>query len=69
MRTRANDWANETMSATTFVLMVLVGTSPAYSLGTFPDFQRCVEAGIGQVESLQPIEHRDLRWECIPQDR
>jgi hypothetical protein len=53
------------MTATVFVLWVLVGTMPAQQRGTFTDYQRCVEAGIGQVETLQAIE-RDIRWQCLP---
>jgi hypothetical protein len=55
-------------AATIFVLLVLVGTAPAQQRGSFPDYQRCVEAGIGQVDTLQQIERVSVRWECIPQD-
>jgi hypothetical protein len=55
------------MSATTFALMVMVGTTPPYSAGTFRSYSACVAAAHGAVESLQPIEHRDVRWECVPE--
>ena len=54
------------MTATIFVLMVMSGTAPAYQRGTFPDYQSCVEAARGQVETLQSIEGRPVRWQCVP---
>lgn len=44
------------MNATALALMVMIGTSPPYSIGSFPDFQRCVAAAHGAVESLRAIE-------------
>jgi hypothetical protein len=55
---------NEIMTATAFVLVVLVAGSPAYARGTFPDFQRCIEAGIGEVETLRAIEPT-VQWQCL----
>jgi hypothetical protein len=30
------------------------------------DFQACVEAGVGQVETLRQIERDSVQWQCIP---
>jgi hypothetical protein len=58
-----------TMTATVFALWVLVAGAPPYSIGTFPDYQRCVEAARGQVESLPAIEGHAVQWQCVPADR
>jgi len=52
--------------ATTFILWVLVGTAPPYERGTFPTYERWVEAGIGQAESLRSIEGLNVTWQCLP---
>jgi hypothetical protein len=57
------------MTATAFTLIVLIAGAPPYLIGTFPDFQRCAEAGVGQVESLQAIEGHAVTWQCLPDDR
>ena len=57
------------MTATTFALWVIVAGGPAYQRGTFPDYQRCVQAARGQVETLPAIEGQAVQWQCIPQDQ
>jgi hypothetical protein len=54
------------MTATAFALMVLIGTAPPYQRGTFPDYQACVAAARGQVETLQAIEGHAVTWQCLP---
>jgi hypothetical protein len=54
------------MTATVFALWVLVAGAPPYQRGEFPDYQRCVEAGVGQVDTLQQIERDSVRWQCVP---
>jgi hypothetical protein len=51
---------------TAFVLVILVGTAPAYQRGTFDSYTSCVEAGVGQVESLKAIEGQAVQWQCLP---
>jgi len=40
------------MTATAFILFVLIGAQPAQRVAAFPD----IEAGLGQVESLRAID-------------
>ena len=54
------------MTATTFILWAMVAGAPPYSIGTFPDFERCIEAARGQVDTLQQIERNSVRWQCVP---
>jgi hypothetical protein len=57
------------MTATTFALMVMVGTAPAYQRGTYPSFSACAVAARSAVETLQAIEGQAVTWQCIPQDQ
>lgn len=54
------------MTATAFALWVLIAGAPPYERGTYHSFSDCVEAARSQVESLEPIEGRPVRWQCIP---
>jgi hypothetical protein len=49
------------VTAAVFALWIVVGTSPPYQRGSFPDYQRCVEAARGQVDTLQQIERDSVR--------
>jgi hypothetical protein len=52
------------MTATAFVLWVMVAGAPPYQRGEFRDYQACVAAAHGAVESLEPIEGRPVTWQC-----
>jgi hypothetical protein len=46
----------------TFVLMVIIGTSPPQQRGEFHSYHQCYEAAQGEVANLGP----DVRWDCVP---
>jgi len=46
----------------TFVLMVIIGTSPPQPRGEFHSYHQCYEAAQGEVANLGP----DVRWDCVP---
>jgi hypothetical protein len=46
----------------TFVLMVIIGTSPPQQRGEFHSYHQCYEAAQGEVAHLGP----DVRWDCVP---
>jgi hypothetical protein len=48
------------MTATAFILWVLVGTAPPYARGEFRSYDSCVAAARSEVESLRLIEHGDV---------
>jgi hypothetical protein len=56
------------MTATAFVLWVLVAGAPTQQRGRVDSYTRCTEAAIGEVDSLEPIQGRPVRWECVPSD-
>ena len=46
----------------TFVLMVIIGTSPPQQRGVFHSYHQCYEAAQGEVANRGP----DVRWDCVP---
>ena len=46
----------------TFVLMVIIGTSPPRQRGEFHSYHQCYEAAQGEVANLG----LDVRWDCVP---
>ena len=49
----------------TFVLMIIVGASPAQQHGEFRSYHDCYEAAQREVASLGA----DVRWDCLPKSR
>ena len=45
----------------TFVLMVIIGTSPPQQRGEFHSYHHCYEAAQGEIAKLGP----DVRWDCV----
>jgi len=50
------------INPTTFVLMVIIGTSPPQQRGEFHSYHQCYQAAQGEVANLGP----DVRWDCVP---
>jgi hypothetical protein len=46
----------------TYILMVIVGTSPPQQRGEFHSYHHCYEAAQSEIASLGP----DVRWDCVP---
>jgi hypothetical protein len=49
----------------TFVLMIIVGASPAQQHGEFGSYHDCYEAAQREVAS----RGADVRWDCLPKSR
>ena len=49
----------------TFVLMIIIGTSPPQQRGEFHSYHHCYEAAQGEVANLGP----NVRWDCVPKSR
>jgi hypothetical protein len=49
----------------TFVLMVIIGTSPPQQRGEFHSYHHCYEAAQGEIANLGP----DVRWDCVLKHR
>lgn len=49
----------------TFVLMIIVGASPAQQRGQFGSYHDCYEAAQREVAS----RGADVRWDCLPKSR
>ncbi len=49
----------------TFILMIIVGSSPAQQRGEFPSYHHCYEAARSVIENLGP----DVRWDCVLKHR
>jgi hypothetical protein len=45
----------------TFVLMIIIGTSPPQQRGEFQSYHHCYEAAQGEVAHLGP----NVRWDCV----
>lgn len=48
-----------------FVLMIIVGASPAQQHGEFRSYHDCYEAAQREVAS----RGADVRWDCLPKSR
>jgi hypothetical protein len=58
---------------TSYVLLVTIvahGVSSAVSTqerGQFSSYERCVEASVGEVETLHPLyPDAEIEWRCVP---
>ena len=56
-----------------YALMLIIasnnvtGAATTQHFGTFDSYQRCVEAAVGQIESLRQLyPNATIRWECLP---
>jgi len=46
----------------TYILMVIIGTSPPQQRGEFHSYHHCYEAAQSEIASLGP----NVRWDCVP---
>ena len=53
------------MTATTFVLWVMIGSAPAYQRATFSTYADCVVAGQAEVDLMAQWSPA-ISWQCVP---